>query len=91
MLALYMGLAVWAYVYVEGHGVAADGAVLDVVLVSASGNIYWHDDLLAAGVADIGSFEMSGWSFAAACFLGFLHHVALVAGLMRQRLDSMYC
>jgi hypothetical protein len=53
--------------------VAADGAVLDVVLVRTSGNIYWDHDLLAAGVADIGSFEIGCWSSTAACFLGFLY------------------
>jgi hypothetical protein len=79
VLALHMGLAVGVYIYVEGHGVAADRAVLDVVLASAPGDIHRHNDLFSAGVADIGSFEMSGWSFAAACFLGFFHHLALVA------------
>jgi hypothetical protein len=38
---------------VERHRVAADGAVLDVVLVRTPGDIHWHDDLFAAGVADI--------------------------------------
>jgi len=58
---------------VEGHRVAADGAVFNVVLVSAAGDIHWHDDLFAAGVADIGSFEMGDW-LSAAAFWAFLGH-----------------
>ena len=74
MLAFHMRLAVWVNVYVEGHRVAADRAVFDVVLVRAPGDIHWHDDLFAAGVADKGSFEMNGW-LSAAAFWAFLGHV----------------
>ena len=72
MLAFHMRLAVWVYVYVEGHRVAADRAVFDVVLMRAPGDIHWHDDLFAAGVTDKGSFEMNGW-LSAAAFGAFLH------------------
>jgi len=68
-----MGLAVRVDIDMEGHGVAADRAVFDVVLVSAAGDIDWHDDLFAAGVADIGRLKMGGWSSAAA-FGSFLGH-----------------
>jgi len=53
--------------------VAADRAVFDVVLVRTPGDIDWHDDLFAAGVADIGRLKMGGWSSAAA-FGTFLGH-----------------
>jgi hypothetical protein len=81
VLSLYMGFAVWVYIHVERHRVAADGTVLDVVLARTSGNIHWDNDLFAAGVADIGSFKMGDWSSAAACFLGFLH---LPAGTLKH-------
>ena len=48
MFTLDVGFAVWVYVYVESHRVAADGAVLDVILVSAPRDIHRHDDLFAA-------------------------------------------
>ena len=48
VLTFNLGLAVRGYVYVERHGVAADRAVLDVVLVSAPGNIHWHYDFFSA-------------------------------------------
>lgn len=48
MFPLDMGFAVWVYVYLERHRVAADGAVLDVVLVSAPRDIHRDDDLFAA-------------------------------------------
>jgi hypothetical protein len=73
VLSLHVGFAVWVDVYVERHGVTADGAIFDVVLVRTPGNINRDHDLFAAGVADIGSFKMGDWSSAAACFLGFLH------------------
>ena len=73
MFTLNMGFAVRVYVYVESHRVAADGAVLDVVLVSAPRDIHRHDDFFAARVADIGSLQVGGWSSTAAGFLGFLH------------------
>ena len=73
MLSLNPGFAVWVYFNVESHRVAADRAVLDVVLVSAPGDIHRHDDLFAAGVADIGRLKMGGWSSAAA-FGSFLGH-----------------
>jgi hypothetical protein len=73
VLAFYMGFAARVYVHVERHGVAADGTIFDLVLVRTPGNIHRDHDLFAAGVADIGSFEMGGWLSAAACFLGFLH------------------
>ena len=73
MLALHVGFAVWVDVHVKSHRVAADGAIFDVVLVRTPGNIHRDHDLFAAGVADIGSFEIGGWSSTAACFLWFLH------------------
>jgi len=73
VLALHTRFAVWIYVHVERHRVAADRTVLDVVLVSSSGNIHWHNDLLTAGVADVGRFEMSVW-LSAAAFSVFLGH-----------------
>jgi len=48
VLALNTGFAVGVYVYVEGHGVTADGAIFDVVLVSAPGDIHRDYDLFAA-------------------------------------------
>ena len=48
MLTFHMGFAVWVYVYVKSHRVAADRTVLDVVLVSAPRNIHRHDDFFAA-------------------------------------------
>lgn len=73
MLALHMGFAVPVSIHVESHRVAGDGAVFDVVLVSATGGMDWHDDLFAAGVADRGSLEMGGWPSAAALW-AFLGH-----------------
>ena len=73
MLAFHMRQAVWVYVYVKGHRVAADRAVFDVVLVRAPGDIHWHDDLFAAGVTNKSSFEMNGW-LSAAAFGAFLGH-----------------
>jgi len=73
VLARHMGLAVRVDIDMERHWVAADRAVFDVVLMGAPGNIDWHDNLFAAGVADIGRLKMSGWSSAAA-FGSFLGH-----------------
>ena len=69
-----MGLAIWVYVYVESHRVAADRAVLDVVLVGAPGDIHGDDDFFATGVADIRGLEVGGWSSTAA-FCAFFGHV----------------
>lgn len=73
MFTLNMGFAVRVYVYVESHRVAADGAVLDVVLVSAPRDIHRHDDFFAARVADIRGLQVGGWPSAAA-FWAFLSH-----------------
>ena len=67
MLARHMGLAVRVYIDMERHGVAADRAIFHVVLVGAPGDIDWHDDLFAAGVAERDSLKMGGRSSAAAC------------------------
>jgi hypothetical protein len=53
---LDMGLAVGIDVDVQHHRVAADGAVLDVVLVSAPRDIHRHDDFFAARVACVDDF-----------------------------------
>ena len=53
MLAFHTGFAIRVYVHVKRHRVAADRAVLDVVLVRTPGDIHWHDDFFATGVADI--------------------------------------
>jgi hypothetical protein len=83
-----MGFAVPVYLHVESHRVAADRAVFDVVLVSAARDVDWHDDLFAAGVADIGSFEMGGWPSSAALW-AFLGHgtsqYSLEASLIAHR------
>jgi hypothetical protein len=55
VLSLNPGFAVWVYFNVESHRVAADRAVLDIVLVSAPGDVHRDHNLFAAGVADIGS------------------------------------
>jgi len=86
VLAFHMGFAVWIDVHVKRHRVAVDGALFDVVLGRSSGNIRWDHDLVAAGVADIGSFKTGDWSSVAAGFLWFLHVPAgtskhIVAGL----------
>ena len=73
VLSLDPGFAVGVYVYVEGHRVAADRTVLNVILVRPARNIHWYHDLFAAGVADIGSLKMRDWSSAAAAFFWFLH------------------
>ena len=73
MLSLDPGFAVGVYVYVEGHRVAADRAVLDVVLVRPPGNIHWHDDLFAARVADVRGFKLC-YGLSAAAFGAFLSH-----------------
>lgn len=75
MLAFHMGLTIWVDIHVQGHGVAADRAVLDVVLASASGNIHGYDDFLAAGIADVGGLQVGGEPYAAA-FVSFLRHHA---------------
>lgn len=75
MLSLDPGFAVWVDVYVESHRVAADRAVLDVVLMRPPGDIHRDHDLFTARVADIRSFEMGGWS-SAATFRTFLGHGA---------------
>jgi hypothetical protein len=90
VLALDPGFAVWVYVYVESHRVAADGAVLDIVLVSAPRNIHWHHDLLAARVTDIRSFKLCNWSSAAACFLGLLHVPAGTSEHIVARLEVIW-
>ena len=66
MFTLDMGFPVRVDVHVQRHRVAADGAVLDVVLVSAPGNIYWDHDLFAARVADVGGLKVGDRSSAAA-------------------------
>ena len=48
VFTLDMGFAVWVDVHVQAHRVAANGAVFDVVLVSAPRDIHRHDDLFAA-------------------------------------------
>jgi hypothetical protein len=57
VLAEDMGFAIAVDVDVEPHRVAADGAVLDVVLTLPARDVDRHDDLLATGIADIGRFE----------------------------------
>ena len=73
MFTLDMGFAVWVDVHVQTHRVAADGAVLDVVLVRTPGDIHGHHDFFAAGVADIRRLKVGGPSSAAA-FGAFLGH-----------------
>jgi hypothetical protein len=73
VLSLHMGFAVWVDVHVQCHGVAADGAIFDVVLVRTSGNIHRDHDLFATRVAGIRGLKMGGWSSAAA-FRTFLGH-----------------
>jgi hypothetical protein len=73
VLSLDPGFAVGVYVDVEGHRVAADRAVLDVVLVRPPGNIDRHDDLFAARVADIRGFELC-YGLSTAAFGTFLSH-----------------
>jgi len=70
-----MGLTIWVDIHVQCHGMAADRAVLDVVLVRAPGNINRYDDFLAAGIADVGRLQVGGEPFAAA-FVSFLRHHA---------------
>ena len=48
MLSLDPGFAVRVYVYVEGHRMAADWAVFDVVLVRTLGDVHRDHDLFAA-------------------------------------------
>ena len=50
VLSLDPGFAVGVYAFAEGHRVAADRAVLDVVLVRPPGDIHWHDDLLKTAI-----------------------------------------
>ena len=66
MLAFHTGFAIRVYVHVKRHRVAADRAVLDVVLVRTPGDIHWHDDFFATGVADIRGLGVGGWSSTAA-------------------------
>ena len=73
MFTLHMGFAVRVDVHVQRHRVAADGAVFDVVLMSAPRDIHRHDDFFAARVADLGSLEVGGWPSAVA-FWAFLSH-----------------
>ena len=68
-----MGFAIRVYLDVERHRVAADGAVLDVVLVRTPGDIHGHHDFFAAGVADIRSFKLC-CGLSAAAFRAFLGH-----------------
>ena len=63
--------------YVQVQGVAAVRTAFDGVLVCVAGDIDWHDDLFASGVADIRSLNMGGRSSAAA-FEAFLGHGAAV-------------
>ncbi len=48
MLSLDPGLSVTIYLYVQPHRVAADRAVLDVVLACSSCDIHGDDDFFAA-------------------------------------------
>ena len=73
MLALYTSFAIRVYLHVERHRVAADGAVLNVVLVRTPGNIHGHHDFFAARVTDIRRLKIGGPSSAAA-FGAFLGH-----------------
>ena len=68
-----MGFAIRVYLHVQRHRVAADGAVLDVVLVRTPGDIHGHHDFFAAGVADIRSFKLC-CGLSAAAFRAFLGH-----------------
>ena len=68
-----MGFAIRVDLDVESHRVAADGAVLDVVLVRTPGDIHGHHDFFAAGVADIRSFKLC-CGLSAAAFGAFLGH-----------------
>ena len=72
--SLDTGFAVGVYVHVQGHRVAADRAVLDVVLVRAPGNVHRDHDLFAARVADIRGFKLC-YGLPAAAFGAFLGHV----------------
>ena len=90
VLSLDPGFAVWVDVDVESHRVAADGAILDVVLVSAPRDVHWDHDLLAAGVADIRSFKLCNWSSAAACFLRLLHVPAGTSEHIVARLEVIW-
>ena len=73
MLSLDSGFAVGVYVDVQGHRVAADRTVLDIVLVSASGDIHRDHDLFAARVANVRGFEVGG-GLSTAAFGAFLGH-----------------
>ena len=68
-----MGFAVWVYIDVQGHRVAADGAIFDVVLVSAGRDIYGNYDLFAARVTNIRGFQLCS-GLPAAAFGAFLGH-----------------
>ena len=48
MLTLNTSFAVGVDISMQRGRVAAEGAVLDAVLVSASSDIHWNDDLFAA-------------------------------------------
>jgi hypothetical protein len=49
-------------------GVAADGAVLDVLLLGAAGGIPRDDDPLATGGTDVRPLRRSGGGGSASCF-----------------------
>ena len=53
VLTLDVGLAIRVERHSQPHGMAADGAVFDVVLVRARRDVHGHDDLFAARVADV--------------------------------------
>ena len=76
VLALQMGLAVWIDLDVQRHGVAADRAVFDVVLVRPGRDVHRNDDLLAARVAGIHGLLMGRVSLPAAFLPGLLFHGA---------------
>ena len=75
MLALNMGLAVRVDRDVEVHGVAADRAILDVVLVRAGLNVHRHHDLFAAGVADVNGLVVGNGRGSPTTFFAFRHEI----------------
>ena len=58
VLAFHPGLTAGIDIHMERHGVAADGAVFDVVLMGPGGDVHWHDDLLATRIAEVDGFLM---------------------------------
>ncbi len=73
MYAFDVSLAVGIDIHMQRHGMAADRAVLDIILMRPCRKIDGDDDLLAARITDVCRLGIGDRSFAATLW-AFLGH-----------------